>query len=205
MVNPNTNSTLNQNLNQDFNAQNILNDPLHIASSDHPDMMLTTTSFNRSNFLGWSRTIKMALGAKLKFGFVDGTSPKPRVIDGDYQRSTDLDQRMVTAVCQEMMKMFKGQGLDPSSTKKVLAVGQGFHNLYICKPSSYAPIKVPSIHVLSSFVNKEAHLYNVTLDLFHARIGHTSVSKLIHVPECKHHNTKRLSRETCLLAKHVGI
>nr|GFB04448.1 hypothetical protein [Tanacetum cinerariifolium] len=91
------------------------------------------------------------------------------------------------------------------STKKALTVGQGFHNLYICKPSSDAPIKVPSIPVLSSFVNKEAHLYNVTLDLFHARIGHTSVSKLIHVPECKHHNTKQLSCETCLLAKHVGI
>ncbi|GKB70266.1 pyridoxal 5'-phosphate synthase-like subunit PDX1.2 [Tanacetum coccineum] len=51
MVNPNTNSTLNQNLNQDFNAQNIVNDPLHIASSDHPGMMLTSTSFNGSNFL----------------------------------------------------------------------------------------------------------------------------------------------------------
>nr|GEU66505.1 putative reverse transcriptase, RNA-dependent DNA polymerase [Tanacetum cinerariifolium] len=69
------------------------------------------------------------------------------------------------------------------STKKALTVGQGFHNLYICKPSSDAPIKVPSIPVLSSFVNKEAHLYNVTLDLFHARIGHTSVSKLIHTKD----------------------
>ncbi|GJZ28485.1 hypothetical protein Tco_0573132 [Tanacetum coccineum] len=177
---------------------------------------------------------------------------------------------MVTTVCQEMMKMFKGQGLDPSniastsqapagtyyigckpykvlsfhvtlnvlaknlqldlrvywivdtgafdhmspylnlfhslrvlkkpikirlpdgtnkwvdkdpSNKKVLAVGQGFNDLYICKPSSNTPIKIPSIPVFSSFINKKAHLYNVTLDLFHARLGHTSVSKLIHVPD----------------------
>ncbi|GJW11266.1 hypothetical protein Tco_1577093 [Tanacetum coccineum] len=206
--------------------------------------------------------------------------------------STDLDHRMVATVCQEMMKMFKGQGLDPSniastsqapagtyyigckpykvlsfhvtlnklaknlqldlrvdwiidigasdhmspylnlfhslrvlkkpikirlpngtnkwvdkvvgkllqtqsliavffptmfafqdpSTKKVRAVGQGFNDLYICKPSSDTPIKVPYIPVLSSFINKEAHLYNVTLDLLHARLGHTSVSNLIHVP-----------------------
>ncbi|GJV10080.1 pyridoxal 5'-phosphate synthase-like subunit PDX1.2 [Tanacetum coccineum] len=40
---------------------NTINDPLYIASSDHPGMILTNTSFNDSNFHGWSRNIKMAL------------------------------------------------------------------------------------------------------------------------------------------------
>nr|XP_043615690.1 uncharacterized protein LOC122587575 [Erigeron canadensis] len=57
------------------------NDPLFLASSDHPGMMLTYTPFNGGNFFGWSRTIKMALGAKLKLGFIDGTTPKPAVTD----------------------------------------------------------------------------------------------------------------------------
>nr|XP_043611556.1 uncharacterized protein LOC122583197 [Erigeron canadensis] len=47
-----------------------MNDPLHVASSDHPGMALTTIAFNGSNFHGRSRTVKMALGAKLKLGFI---------------------------------------------------------------------------------------------------------------------------------------
>nr|GEX53671.1 reverse transcriptase, RNA-dependent DNA polymerase [Tanacetum cinerariifolium] len=34
---------------------NNVNDPLYIASSDHPSMVLTNTSFNGTNFHGWSR------------------------------------------------------------------------------------------------------------------------------------------------------
>ncbi|GKE44997.1 NSP-interacting kinase 1-like protein, partial [Tanacetum coccineum] len=90
-------------------------------------------------------------------------------------------------------------------TKKVLTVGQGFNNLYICKHSSDTPIKVPSIPVLSSFVNKEAHLYNVTLDLFHARLGHTSVSKLIHVLDCNERKHRHLLDTTRALKFHFGL
>ncbi|GKA24643.1 NSP-interacting kinase 1-like protein [Tanacetum coccineum] len=69
----------------------MMNDLFHLASSDHPGMMLTTTPFNGGNFLGWSRTIKMALGAKFKLGFIDGSSPKPAVIHNDYQRWSASD------------------------------------------------------------------------------------------------------------------
>ncbi|GKC38057.1 retrovirus-related pol polyprotein from transposon TNT 1-94 [Tanacetum coccineum] len=122
------------------------NDPLYLASSDHPGMMLTNTPFHGGNFLGWSRTIKMALGAKLKLGFIDGSSPKPTVIDNNYQsqplinermeeRDTpfqmdyetkpvggklDMDQKLVNAVFQEMMKMFKGKEVDCSSNMVTL-------------------------------------------------------------------------------------
>nr|GEU41228.1 hypothetical protein CTI12_AA091260 [Tanacetum cinerariifolium] len=261
----------------------MMNDPLHIASLDHPGMMLTNTPFNGGNFLEWSRTIKLALGAKLKLGFIDGSSPKHANVrkdnmshgknqmgekksctfcnqdghvyeqcfekygypdwykgiknkkgnriasqvvfdfstymsketpfdfeyeNGVHNGKVNLDQRMVAAVCQEMMKMFKGKDIDQSndastskphavvflltmlpfhdpSTKKVLAVGEGFNNLYICKPSLSSSTKHPSfptfiLPVMSSFVNKEIHSKNVALDLFHARLGHNSVSKLVH-------------------------
>ncbi|GJZ61199.1 hypothetical protein Tco_0617336 [Tanacetum coccineum] len=79
------------------------NDPLHVASSDHPGMMLTTTPFNGSNFLGWSRTIKMALGAKLKLGFIDGSSPKPTVIDNNYQRWIRCDYMVICWILNSMI------------------------------------------------------------------------------------------------------
>ncbi|PWA39058.1 hypothetical protein CTI12_AA575550 [Artemisia annua] len=64
----------------------MVNDPLHIAIFDHHGMTLKNMPFNGANFLGWSITIKMALGAKLKLGFIDGSSSKHAVIDNDYQR-----------------------------------------------------------------------------------------------------------------------
>ncbi|GJT91728.1 hypothetical protein Tco_1080573 [Tanacetum coccineum] len=58
---------------------NNVNDSLYIASSDHPGMVLTNTPFNGTNFHGWSRIVKMALGAKLKLGFIDGSCNRPSV------------------------------------------------------------------------------------------------------------------------------
>ncbi|GJZ29196.1 putative RNA-directed DNA polymerase, eukaryota, reverse transcriptase zinc-binding domain protein [Tanacetum coccineum] len=49
-------------------------------------MVLTNTPFNGSNFHGWSRNVKMALGAKLKLGFIDGSCLKPDVGDAELQR-----------------------------------------------------------------------------------------------------------------------
>lgn len=55
--------------------------------------------------------------------------------------------------------------------------------------SSYVSMsKVPSVP--ASFVNKvvDNSMSNDTIDLFHARIDHSSVSKSIHISDCKHLN-----------------
>ena len=81
----------------------MINDPLYLASSDHPGMMLTNTSFNGNNFMGWSRTIKMALGAKLKLGFIDGSLPKPPVIDNNCQRWIHCDNMVTCWILNSMI------------------------------------------------------------------------------------------------------
>ncbi|GKE33936.1 reverse transcriptase, RNA-dependent DNA polymerase [Tanacetum coccineum] len=57
------------------NPNNNINDHLHLASSDHPGMVLTNTPFNGGNFLGWSRNVKMALGSCPKPVITDENSP----------------------------------------------------------------------------------------------------------------------------------
>ncbi|GJS82710.1 ALP1-like protein isoform X1 [Tanacetum coccineum] len=161
------------------------NDPLYIVSSDNPGMMLTNTPFNGGKFLGWIRTIKMVLGAKFNLGFVDGSSPKPAVIDKrigypDWYKGKKgklLNTQHLIAIFFPTWLVFQ----DPS-TRQVLAASEGFHNLYIYKPSSPKPTH-NSFLVLSSFVNKVVHykFNDVTVDLFHSRLQHTYVSKLIHV------------------------
>nr|GEX04433.1 sulfotransferase 16 [Tanacetum cinerariifolium] len=81
----NTQQNINPNTSLSVNSDNSINDPLSINNSDHPRMVLTQTPFNGGNFLGWSRNIKMTLGAKLKLGFIDRTCAKPAIIDVNYQ------------------------------------------------------------------------------------------------------------------------
>lgn len=52
-------------------------DPLHLQNSDHPGMLLVTSPLTGTNYLTWCRSIKIALGAKLKLGFIDGRCKKP--------------------------------------------------------------------------------------------------------------------------------
>ncbi|XP_071714238.1 uncharacterized protein [Rutidosis leptorrhynchoides] len=83
--------------------QNTINAPLYLTSSDHPGMTLTTTLFNGSNFLEWSRTVKMAIGAKLKLGYIDGSLVKPAVTDDDYQKWTRCDYMVKCWILNSMI------------------------------------------------------------------------------------------------------
>lgn len=47
-------------------------DPLMLANSDYPGMVLTNLPFDGSNFLPWSQQVKRALMAKMKLGFIEG-------------------------------------------------------------------------------------------------------------------------------------
>nr|GEW34398.1 putative RNA-directed DNA polymerase, eukaryota, reverse transcriptase zinc-binding domain protein [Tanacetum cinerariifolium] len=84
------------------NPNNNTNDSLHLASSDRPGMVLTNTPFNEGNFLGWSRNVKMALGAKLNLGFIDGSCPKPIITDDNVQRWVMCDY-MVTELSEAFL------------------------------------------------------------------------------------------------------
>eukprot|EP00257_Ricinus_communis_P014326 XP_015571972.2 uncharacterized protein LOC107260912 [Ricinus communis] len=52
-------------------------DPFLLQGSDHPGMVLVTAPLTGINFLTWSRSMKIALGAKMKLGFVNGKIPIP--------------------------------------------------------------------------------------------------------------------------------
>nr|GEX69397.1 hypothetical protein [Tanacetum cinerariifolium] len=99
----NTQQNTNPNTSLSANSNNSINDPLSISNSDHPGMVLTQTPFNRGNFLRWSRNIKMALGAKLKLGFIDGTCAKPTVTDVNYQRWIRCDYMVTCWVLNSMI------------------------------------------------------------------------------------------------------
>ncbi|KAL0358417.1 UNVERIFIED_CONTAM: hypothetical protein Sangu_0691100 [Sesamum angustifolium] len=50
---------------------------LKLHTGNHPRMSLVSSLLDGRNYLPWSQSVRLALGAKQKLGFVDGTSEKP--------------------------------------------------------------------------------------------------------------------------------
>ncbi|KAM2222827.1 hypothetical protein ACFXTI_016930 [Malus domestica] len=63
----------------DSKSVEVLNDPsspFYIHHSDNPGMYLVSTPLTGNNYSTWSRSMRIALSAKNKFGFVDGSVKK---------------------------------------------------------------------------------------------------------------------------------
>ncbi|GJW99363.1 retrovirus-related pol polyprotein from transposon TNT 1-94 [Tanacetum coccineum] len=103
---------------------------------------------------------------------------------------------------------------DPS-TKEIVVVGKVSRCLYICKPTTDKAAFSESIseftksHKQSFLIvcfNKTAFsnsVYKQSIDvqIFHARLGHSSVSKLVHIPVCSTMDLTNFSCECCILSK----
>ena len=64
----------NQNKQQERNTSSFLEDESMILhNSDHPGMVLVSAPLTENNYLSWSRSMQIALGAKMKLCFIDGT------------------------------------------------------------------------------------------------------------------------------------
>ena len=55
--------------------------PYFLHSSDNPGVSIVTQSLTGENYATWSRAVRMALLAKNKYGFVDGTIERPESSD----------------------------------------------------------------------------------------------------------------------------
>ncbi|KAI5326261.1 hypothetical protein L3X38_035335 [Prunus dulcis] len=51
--------------------------PYYIHQSDHPGMVLVDKPLSGDNYSTWSRQFRLALSAKNKTGFLDGSIKKP--------------------------------------------------------------------------------------------------------------------------------
>lgn len=70
-----------------------INHPYYLSSSDHPGLALVTETLTEQNYHHWSRSVKIALSAKLKLGFIDDTQIQPAATSNQYalwMRSNDL-------------------------------------------------------------------------------------------------------------------
>ena len=60
------------------------NSSFYLSNGDHPGLGLVSNSLTGSNYNSWHRSMIIALIAKNKFGFVDGSIAKPEIGDNLY-------------------------------------------------------------------------------------------------------------------------
>ena len=72
------------------------NDPYFLSTGDNLNAPLTNYVFHGSNFVNWSRSVRNALIARNKLGFLDGTLRKPAINSPDYQKWIRNDHMVMT-------------------------------------------------------------------------------------------------------------
>lgn len=60
------------------------NHPYYLQNSDNPGIPLVNQLLTDQNYYQWSRSVSIALSAKMKLGLIDGTLPKPATTSNQY-------------------------------------------------------------------------------------------------------------------------
>ncbi|KAL2226638.1 UNVERIFIED_CONTAM: Retrovirus-related Pol polyprotein from transposon RE1 [Sesamum indicum] len=83
---------------------------LQLHGPDHPGMVLVTAALTGNNYLNWSFRIKRALRAKMKIGFIDGSSVKPHASDPHFEQWIRVDSMVTTwilnSISREIVEAF---------------------------------------------------------------------------------------------------
>ncbi|KAL0401196.1 UNVERIFIED_CONTAM: hypothetical protein Slati_4149500 [Sesamum latifolium] len=79
-------------------------DRLQLHGSEHPGMVLVSAPLTGNNYLNWSFGIKRALRAKMKLGFIDGTSVKPDTNDPNFEQWIRVDSMVTTWILNSISK-----------------------------------------------------------------------------------------------------
>ncbi|KAK4392762.1 hypothetical protein Sango_2054000 [Sesamum angolense] len=64
---------------------------LNLHPSDNPGLSLVATRLDGSNYLPWSRSVKIASGAKMKLSFINSEDTKPAKSDKDFEQWVRVD------------------------------------------------------------------------------------------------------------------
>ncbi|KAL0364470.1 UNVERIFIED_CONTAM: Retrovirus-related Pol polyprotein from transposon RE1 [Sesamum angustifolium] len=90
---------------------------LQLHGSDHPGMILVSTLLTKSNYLTWSYAVKRALRAKMKLGFIDGTTMKPHSTDMFFEQWIRVDSMVTTWILNCISKEIVGSFMYAKSAR----------------------------------------------------------------------------------------
>ncbi|KAL0313449.1 UNVERIFIED_CONTAM: hypothetical protein Sradi_5744200, partial [Sesamum radiatum] len=77
---------------------------LRVQASDNPGSVLVSNLLDGTNFLSWSNSIRIALGAKMKLGFINGKNPRPSETAEEYEQWIRADCLFLSWLLNSMSK-----------------------------------------------------------------------------------------------------
>ncbi|XP_019250937.1 PREDICTED: uncharacterized protein LOC109229840 [Nicotiana attenuata] len=80
------------------------NHPYFLHSSDAPGMSLMNAVFDGRGFQGWRRSVLIAILAKNKLGFINGTCPAPAITSNEYQPWTRCNDMVTSWLLNSLSK-----------------------------------------------------------------------------------------------------
>ncbi|XP_010272570.1 PREDICTED: uncharacterized protein LOC104608320 [Nelumbo nucifera] len=105
----------NRDLSKDLNN----GDPLYLQSFDHPRMILVSTPLTGNNFLTWSKSMMIALEAKVKLGFIDGSCEKLEKESPLYKQWNRVNCMVISWILNSMSKEIAEAFLYSGSAKEL--------------------------------------------------------------------------------------
>lgn len=85
--------------------------PLFMHNSDHPGLQLISLRLDGSNYDDWSAAMKIALDAKNKIGFIDGSLTRPDTLDPTFR---------LWSRCDSMVKSWLLNSVSPQIYRSIL-------------------------------------------------------------------------------------
>ena len=77
---------------------------MFLHNSDHPGMVLVAASLIGSNYLTWSRSMKIALITKQKLGFVNGKCVQPDMNSKEYEGWLRANSMVISRILNSISK-----------------------------------------------------------------------------------------------------
>ncbi|XP_070020529.1 uncharacterized protein LOC142180965 [Nicotiana tabacum] len=88
-----------------------------LHSSDAPSMALVNTAFNGRGFQEWKRSVLIALSAKNKLGFINGSCPPPIVTSKDFQPWSRCNDMVTSWLLNSLSKDIRDSVIYSKSAK----------------------------------------------------------------------------------------
>lgn len=167
-------------------------DPYYLGSSDNSNTPLGVIIFNGKNYNNWSRSVKMALGAKNKLGFLDGKISKPDCKSFDYNKWIRNDY---------MLRCWLSATVTPSIAEQMLLVNSAkefWDELY----EMYGQSNAPELYMLKKELN-DLKQNNMNVSEYYGKLkGYwDKISNIEGLPFC---SCDAMSKCTCEMLKKLN-
>jgi len=99
------------------NPSSMDSNPMYLHHGDNPGSVLVTQLLPSDNYFTWSRSMYMALSAKKKLHFINGTLTKPSPSDGDFSSWTRYNDMVLSWIINSVSKEIAASVISVDSAK----------------------------------------------------------------------------------------